>query len=277
LNYYQVSIESSSADNNEIIIAELSQLPFDTFEEEGNIVKAYIPENLFIEAEILATLSSYKDIFSLTIDFILIHYTNWNEVWESNYQPVYIADKLQIIANFHIPKPNYSLTLLIHPKMSFGTGHHATTSLVAEYLLELDLKDKNVLDLGTGTGILAILAKKKGAAEVIATDIDPQCIENAAENIQLNGTEDIKLLLTNEVPEAEKGYDIIIGNITRNVILEYLPNIARSLPAKGVFIASGFYKTDLTLLKENAKAKGLELKSNKEKESWCAALFEKNK
>ncbi len=277
MNYYQVSIQSSSADNIEIIIAELSQLPFDTFEEDDNIVKAYIPENLFNEEEIQGILAPYKDVFSLTIDFKLIPYTNWNEVWESNYQPVYIAGKLQIIANFHTASPDYPLTLLIHPKMSFGTGHHATTSLVAEYLLELDLKNKNILDLGTGTGILAILARKKGAAEVTATDIDPQCIENAAENIQLNGAGDIKLLLTNEVPFQEKGYDIIVGNITRNVILEYLPNIAISLPAKGVFIASGFYKTDLALLENNAKANGLELKSNKEKESWCAALFEKRK
>ena len=150
-------------------------------------------------------MSLTRALSDFTIEYKLIPYTNWNAVWESSYQPVYIAGKLQIIAHFHAPSPDYPLTLLIHPKMSFGTGHHATTSLVAEYLLEIDLKvNKNVLDLGTGTGILAILAKKKGAAEVIATDIDPQCIENAEENIELNGTEDVRLLLSNEVPTAEK-------------------------------------------------------------------------
>ena len=277
MNYYQVSIQSPSPDNNEIIIAGLSLLPFDTFEEEENIVKAYIPEDLFDEKEVIETLLPYKEAFDFTIEYKLIPYTNWNAIWESNYQPVHIAGKLQIIADFHTPSPDYPLTLLIHPKMSFGTGHHATTSLVAEYLLDMDLLGKNVLDLGTGTGILAILAKKKGAAEVIATDIDPQCIENAEENISLNETGDIRLLLTNEVPMAENGYDIIIGNITRNVILEYLPNIAKSLPAKGLFVASGFYKTDLAILKESALAYGLKLMGFKEKENWCAALFENDK
>jgi ribosomal protein L11 methyltransferase len=276
MHYCEVSIASPNQDAYEILIAELAGLGFESFTEENNLLKAYIPECDYNEDHLNELLSQYQQYFEISFEVTHIPYQNWNEVWESNFPPVVIADKLYVRAPFHAESANYPLEIIISPKMSFGTGHHATTSLVLELLLEMELHHKKVLDFGTGTGILAILAKKLGAGEAWAVDNDAQCMENAAENTEMNHFPDIKLRLGDITAVEDSDFDIIIGNITRNVIVEFLPEISKKLKKSGIFVASGFYEEDLDIITENALPQNLQLQKQLVKDNWCAATFIKN-
>ena len=274
--HYRLNISSPIPEAFEILIAELSEINFEGFVEEAENLQAFINSELFDKYDVEQLLNNYKDAFQLSWNYQQVEDENWNALWESNFEPVSIKDKLHIRALFHAHDPSYPMEIVIQPKMAFGTGHHATTSLICEYLLELDLNDKVVFDFGTGTGILAILAQMLGSKETWAVDNDPVCVENSAENFALNKTNDIHLRLgdINTLPSSLV-FDIIIGNITRNVILLFLTDISNKLKSGGLFLASGFYESDLDMLKSAAYSLGLQIESYKVKDNWCAASFRK--
>jgi ribosomal protein L11 methyltransferase len=276
MDYQEVSIKSSFPDAYDILTAVLAEIGFESFDDEGGTLKAYIPENTFDTKLLEETLSQYRELFLFEYSIRKIPYQNWNAVWESNFQPISIENKLRVRAVFHTPDPGYPLELIIQPKMSFGTGHHATTWLVMNAMLDLDFHGKKVMDFGTGTGILAILANKLGASDVWAVDNDPQCTENARENFELNHTNDIHIATGDISAFSEPVFDIIIGNITRNVIIEFIADISAKLQHSGLFIASGFYEDDIRILKEEADKHGLKLLKTNLKDKWCMAVFQKN-
>ena len=275
MEYLEISFLSNEQDTYDILMAGLSDIGFDSFtEEEGNL-KAYIPLQAYDEALFNEYINDSRQRLNFSYTSKNIPYENWNAVWESNFQPISIGNKLRVRAVFHEPDPSFEMELVIQPKMSFGTGHHATTWLVMDSLLKTSVAGKKVMDFGTGTGILIILAQKLGASPCFAVDNDPNCIENSEENFQLNHTGNIMLKLGDIRSFDETDYDIIIGNITRNVIIEFLPEISSRLKKAGSFIGSGFYESDLEILKEKASAFGLNLIHTTTKDQWCTATFNK--
>jgi ribosomal protein L11 methyltransferase len=224
---------------SEILIAELVDYGYEGFEETDSSLKAYIPENIYDEIY----LKEMSDRHSISFNKIIIAETNWNQVWESNFQPVIVDDFVSIRAEFHEPIKSVQYEIVITPKMSFGTGHHATTFMMIQQMRDIEFKNKTVFDFGTGTGILAILADKLNANKVVATDNDEWSINNATENIQRNDCRRIELRLSSYVP-TEESFDIILANINKNVILANLKILKQHLNSGGILILSGVLKED---------------------------------
>jgi len=271
MNYIELKCKLSpySNDNAEILIAHLSNLGFESFSEEEPFVKAWIQEDLFNQ-EIKPAL---KNIFIVDtkIDFEhhLIKEQNWNETWEKNYfEPILIADKCLIRSTFHKNTPKVKYEILIDPKMSFGTGHHETTSLMIEEILELDLQGKTILDMGCGTGILAILSAQKGAKAVCAIDIDKWSYKNTLENIQLNSIKNVHVEQGDKKIIGPKFFNIIYANINKNVLLEDIPEYAKHIHQGGKLLLSGFYTHDFHDINKVAIESGLQLINQREKNNW---------
>ena len=262
---------------NEIIIANLSILPYESFMEEGEYLKAYIQEQDFDSLDLkdlVLKLKTNKGVI-INYEYKNIEQQNWNHVWESHFEPVSINDQLHILAPFH-PKDKYQgLIIEIEPKMSFGTGHHQTTFLMCEEISLLSLDGKNVLDMGSGTGVLAILAEKCGAKEILAIDIESWSVENCEENAKRNNCSKIISKLGDIVDIQSHSYDVIIANINKNVLLSHLPNYSNCLNTKGILLLSGFFETDTEVLILAALAENLELKSKKIKDGWAILSFKK--
>jgi len=276
MDYYEVTISSETPYAYDILTAYLAEIGFESFENDEISLKAYIQEDLF-DAELLRqTCHHYQSLFPFQYSTQKVQNQNWNAIWESGFQAIEIDNRLRIRAVFHEPDPSFPLEIVIQPKMSFGTGHHATTKLVIEFMLDQDFNNKKIFDFGTGTGILAILAQKRGAASVFAADNDKQCIENASENFTTNQTETIQLFLGSIRDFEEDKFDIILANITRNTILENFDVINLKLQPCGLLIASGFYEEDLTVLNEKAAANNFVLKNWKTIDKWCAAVYQKD-
>ena len=238
MNYIQIAI-SAEKQMQELLIAQLTEIGFDGFEETDTILNAFIQEELFN----LTSVTEVLDTYNLTFQQITIPKQNWNEVWESNFLPVIIDDFVGIRANFHNTLQHVEHEIIITPKMSFGTGHHATTFSVIQLMREVDFKNKTVFDFGTGTGILAILAEKLGASKVLAVDNDDWCIENATENCTINNCQNIDI---HKVSNAQSilQFQIIIANINKNIILENLQFLQDSLASSAVIILSGLLAED---------------------------------
>ncbi|KAB2826999.1 MAG: 50S ribosomal protein L11 methyltransferase, partial [Paludibacter sp.] len=203
-------------------------------------------------------------------EIINVDQINWNEEWEKHYfEPIVIGDKCVIHSSFHTDVPQAEYDIVIDPKMSFGTGHHETTSLMIEEILSVDLNGKLVLDMGCGTAVLAILAAKRGAKPVIAIDIDPWCTENSAENIQTNGVNWIQIELGGAEKLKTVKADVIFANINRNILLEDMKQYSASLNEGGVLYMSGFYTADIPVLEEEMNHNGLKLISSREKNNWA--------
>jgi ribosomal protein L11 methyltransferase len=270
--YIEINIPFTDVEKAQIIEALLAEMGFESFVMDESMLQAYIQEQQFFKEEIEKLLQNLE-----VNDFYYkrIEPENWNAVWESNFQPIEVDGQIRVRASFHDSNTKYPIEIIIEPKMSFGTGHHATTWQVMKHMLDLDFQGKNVLDFGAGTGILSILAKKLGAATVVAVDNDPQCIENAFENFARNRTPEIQLIAGDIRIIGDKDFDVVIGNITRNTILEYLPEIAAKTRQRGFFIASGFYLSDLELIINPAAGFELKFISSLNKDNWCAALFQK--
>jgi len=260
---------------NEIIIANLSILPYESFMEEGEYLKAYIQEQDFDALDLkdlVLKLKTNKGVI-IKYEYKNIEQQNWNHVWESHFEPVSINDQLHILAPFH-PKDKYQgLIIEIEPKMSFGTGHHQTTFLMCEQISLLSLEGKKVLDMGSGTGVLAILAEKCGAKEIHAIDIEPWSVENCEENAKRNNCSKIISRLGDIVDIQSHSYDVIIANINKNVLLSHLPNYSKCLNTKGILLLSGFFETDTEDLILAALAENLVLKSKKIKDGWAMLFF----
>src|ERR1700712_3291975 len=196
MNYYELLFTTIPTEDyqQDLLINALGEIGFDTFEELDFGFKAYIPVTDFNQEKLDETLLSYQDLFTFSYETTLIPQKNWNQVWESNFEPIEIGDKIFVRATFHQPKPQFPYEIVIDPKMAFGTGHHQTTSMMLELMLENDFAGKKVLDMGCGTGILAIMAAKLGATDITAIDYDPVCCESTIENTQLNDISNVQAL-----------------------------------------------------------------------------------
>lgn len=261
--YIVVQIQNNRVkkETNDILIAYLNELGYDSFEEHLRGVDAYILEENFDE-EVLKNLRATVPSLDFSYTWKFLEDKNWNQVWEDNYQPVVIADKLLVRSTFHEKNTALPYEVVINPQMSFGTGHHETTSLMLEALLGQELDGKKVLDVGCGTGILAIFAAQQGAS-VTGVDIDGAAYENALENIKLNNVEKIEVKQGIVDDVEENGFDIILANINRNVLLQDMEKYASRLDKQGVLFLSGFYEQDIPKLEEaitNARLKKCEKK-----------------
>lgn len=260
----------------EILIAELSNAGFESFVENENGVTAYIKKEDH-------NITILDDIYILSSGEFLIKYsqkelekTNWNKEWEKNFSPIEVDDLVSIRASFH-KKPNLEYDIIIDPKMSFGTGHHETTYTMIQHLLELDLENKLVLDMGCGTGILAIFSEMKGAKHIDAIDIDNWCYLNAVENTNKNRCRNITVYKGDASVLKNQKYDVIIANINRNILLNDLKAYASCLSEKGIVLLSGFYKKDIPIIESEATKYDLILSKTIERNNWVATKFLKKK
>ncbi|MEP7263366.1 MAG: 50S ribosomal protein L11 methyltransferase [Bacteroidota bacterium] len=259
----------------EIVIARLSEIGYEMFEETEDGVKAYIGASLFTD-EYRNAFDDLKDTVTITFEDQLIPYQNWNAVWESNFEPVILADQVYIHALFHPVRPEFKYSIVIQPKMAFGTGHHATTSLVMEQMLKMDFKGKLVMDMGCGTGILAILAKMLGATEITAVDNDPIAAENAKENCSSNNAEMIHVMHGDASAFELNKFDVILANINRNILLADMTTYVNGLKSNGFLLMSGFYTDDIPMLAATALSLDLSEVSRTEKDKWCCLVYRKN-
>jgi len=261
-------------ENTEILIAYLGAIGYSMFEETEYGVKAYIDRNLFSQLELDGIPPLLEEA---TIEFKASEpeHKNWNEEWEKNFQPVIIGKDIYVRAEYHTPDPTARFELIIHPRMAFGTGHHATTSLVMEHMLSIDFKGKRVLDMGCGTGILAILAEKMGASEILAIDNDVNAVENTVVNCDINNATQVIAKHGDATTPGDEVFDIILANINRNIILEDLPLYTKNLAAGGTLITSGYYLEDLPMIREKAKSNNLSYTSHSSLDNWCRATFVK--
>lgn len=271
--YYKVTIRVSP-ELHDILIAELEGLNYDSFQELDNELEAYILEQQYNEGLLKTLLSKYR----LDGEFIseILAPMNWNEQWEKNFHPVYINRDVQIRASFHEKKAEFIHDLVINPKMSFGTGHHETTHLIVEEQLKIDHQDKDVLDLGTGTGILAIMASKLGARTITATDIDDWSIENCKENFELNDVVKYRILQGSvDKLTLEGTFPVIFANINKNVLLAELPYYSKLLSKGGILVLSGFYEADIPDLEKVYKRLGLKIERQNSMNHWSVLVLTK--
>lgn len=259
---------------NEILAAILADVGFESFTETEQGLIAYIPDSKF-SLEIIENLDIMQNKeFIIKFDYKNIQDKNWNEEWERSYNPVIIAKKCCIRAPFHPKNENCKIDIIIEPKMSFGTAHHETTALMIEQILSLDLKDKAVLDMGCGTGVLAILAAKMGALQITAIDIDEWAYNNSLENIQRNESDFINVIY-GDIELLRGRFDCIFANINRNIIIKQIPEYIEHLNKSGILLLSGFYIADKPVIINLAEVNGLKLITESEKNNWVALKFKK--
>ncbi len=258
---------------SEILMAQLIEIGFDSFTEEVDGILAYIPEDSYQADEL-------KEVPVLLLDDVSITYThtpmpniNWNEEWEKNFSPINVEDQVAIRAEFH-PDQNLPHEIIIQPKMSFGTGHHATTYLMIQQMLDMDFHGKTVLDMGCGTSVLAIFAKQKGAARTTAIDIDEWSVENSIENAARNNVELEISQGTAENLGAEK-FDIILANINRNILISDIPTYVSVLNPGGVLLLSGLCFFDVADILEVCEQENLKLEKQLQREEWVSLRLEK--
>lgn len=273
MDYLEFNFEIDPPEpGSEILIAELDFLGFESFLQHEKGIYAYIPKEEF-EAENLSGLHilQSKD-FNISYSSREIEHINWNQVWETNFKPIVVDDLCGVRAPFH-PEPELKYDLVIEPKMSFGTGHHATTHMMIQFLLRHNFDDERVLDIGCGTGVLAILAEKRGAESVDAIDIDNWCYQNTLENIERNGCRRIDAYEGTVQLIEGKSYNCIIANINRNILLEDISLYSKSLKKGGILYLSGFYVTDMEVIKKECTGHQLEYVDFIEREEWVAVKF----
>ncbi len=267
-DFIQVEIQTANNAKQELLIAVLSSAGFEGFEEADGSLRAFIASENFSEE----TMGGLAREFEFSWHSSVIPDQNWNELWESNFQPVQIESFVAIRAEFHQPVDGVLHEIVITPKMSFGTGHHATTHMMILQMQQLNFRDKEVFDFGTGTGVLAILAEKLGASNVFAVDNDEWSIANAAENIQRNNCTAIKLLLAAR-PPGEKKFDIILANINKNIILDHLAILAGLLEKNGLLVLSGLLKADEADLLREAGMVQIHHQATMHRNDWICMLF----
>lgn len=256
----------------EILIAELGETPFESFEETETGLSAYIQKQYWT-ADVLADVQILQsEEFKITYTFEEIEQVNWNEEWEKNFEPIEVDNTCRVRAPFHEYK-DVQYDIVIEPKMSFGTGHHETTFMVIQHLLETDLAGKKTLDMGCGTAILAILAEMKGAQPIDAIDIDNWCYLNSIENAERNNCKHISVYEGDASLLPGRKYDVIIANINRNILLNDMQVYVDCLNPGGTLLLSGFYEEDIPYIDESCTSKGLQFVKKHQKNNWVALKY----
>lgn len=268
---YQIITHPSQV---ELLIALFSPQPFDTFQENETGFDAYVPVADWTEAmdEHLAEL---HERFEFSLQKEMIPGQNWNVIWESNFHPVVVEDFVGIRADFHEPLQHVHHELVINPKMAFGTGHHETTWSVISLMRDLDFEGQTVLDFGCGTGVLAILASRLGAAACDAVDIEEPSFENTQENCLVNGVENVRAFLGELGDVPGKAYGIVLANINRNVILDSLPALSELVKPEGLLVVSGFIQEDEQLMTDSLAAHGFQVQTIRQRNNWLAMVSKK--
>ena len=251
----------------DILVAKLNEIDFESYAENVNGIKAYVKTKLLNKNAVKEILSEISDLTEISFTINQIKQENWNAKWESNYPPVIHKDYV-IRAPFHDPFPEIKYEVIINPKMSFGTGHHETTSLIIEEMLSLDFNNKSILDVGTGTGVLSILASKLGAREIVGVDCDALAVENAKENARLNNIANIHFIHQSSNNIGYSNYDIFLVNINRNIILNDIEHYVTVMHSSSRVLLSGFLKEDVPLILKKTEQLALELVVLKNKNKW---------
>ena len=262
----------------DVLAALLAEVGFESFVPNEEGLEAYVPHNLYDESNITAVIENFPlEGYTITYNSEFIEGEDWNAEWEKNYfQPIVLGEECVIHSTFHTDVPKARYDILIDPKMAFGTGYHQTTCHMLRAILASDMNGKSVLDMGCGTALLAILARKHGATDVVAIDIDEFAYENAKENVVLNNTPDIEVRLGGaDAIKEDDCFDYVIANINRNILLADMVNYVRCMhPGSQIFI-SGFYTEDMEVLKEEAARHGLRYIGYAEDNRWAMMKFEK--
>lgn len=269
----EVVFSKTNVEQREVLNALLEDVGYEGFWLDGDQFKAYISLSSFNKNLITSIIDNFDENIQFTVNELPD--VNWNELWESNFEPVEIEKELIIRAPFHKQNNDFNQEVIIEPQMSFGTGHHQTTYLMARYLLSMNLKGRSVLDMGCGTGVLAILAALNGAQSVCAIDIEKNAVENSELNMKHNSIKDIQLIEgdVNVIPNVK--YDVIIANINKNILIKDIPNYALHLKNEGVLLLSGFFITDEQEILDETSKNSLYLLDSINKENWSMLVVEK--
>ncbi|MBM3177355.1 MAG: 50S ribosomal protein L11 methyltransferase [Bacteroidetes bacterium] len=274
--YTRLKVECAS-EFSEILIAELGECGFDTFMENESGFEAYAEQEQYDSSALIWLKEKYTGTIEFTYSVSRVEKENWNEQWENSFEPVVVEEACVVRAEFHHLPRTYPYEIVITPKMSFGTGHHATTWLMLKIQLHLDQFGKKVMDAGCGTTVLSIMAEKRGAELVDAFDIDEWSVENGNENIANNGCKKIRLRQgTVRSLSFDQKFDIVLANINKNILLDEMDAYAAALSTSGHLVLSGFFETDAADLIAKAKPFGFQELSRELKEGWCALLLKKN-
>ena len=274
MDYRSYELKFSELDPwRDIAISEMADYGFESFSETKLGVLGYIQVEHDSE-EVLSKVKGLEGVDSVEVKDILTE--NWNQKWEDNFDPVYVDDKLAIIAPFHDDVRSCEMTITIQPQMSFGTGHHQTTWLISRRLFDLDIEGKDVLDMGTGTGVLAILAEKLGGKNIFAPDIDEWSYKNALENVQRNECSEIEVAHGGHELIGNKTFDIVIANINKNILIENFSVYSSAVRPQGTLILSGFFKTDKAELEACANKYGFVFEVEHSKDEWSMLEFKRN-
>lgn len=272
MEYTEVDFKADR-EESDILIALLGEIEYEMFEEYDEGIKAYIPSAKF-SADALKTLfSENKNFESIKYVTQIIPDKNWNEEWEKNFEPVVIQNRIYVRAPFHKPMTEIEYELVIEPKLAFGTGHHATTSLMLQYLLELNIEGKTVLDMGCGSGILAVFASKRGATGILAVDIDEWSVVNTIENCDKNFVGNVNVVQGDVKVIRDQHFDVILANINRNIICNDLSDYVAALAAGGHLLLSGFMYEDENIIRSHAVRFSLKEISVKRERGWSSMHF----
>jgi ribosomal protein L11 methyltransferase len=277
MDYLQLVIATETPERAEILTAMLGELPFDTFEEKAaeNLLCAYIPHAHWTEA-VEADVNLLATSFHFKYEKNIIAHKNWNLEWESNFQPIQVDNFVGLRANFHPPTPNVRFDLTIHPKMAFGTGHHETTYMMMQTMEGLDFEATKILDYGCGTGVLAILAAKLGATTIQAVDNEQPAYESTIENAVVNESPQIQAFHGTLTTIEEGGFDGILANINRNIILASLPVLHQKLNDGAWLMISGFMPQDADVMRIAAAENGFSILQQRQRGYWLCWLLRKN-
>ncbi len=275
-NYIELSvIVEPKEQGSDILIAQLSEQNFESFVESDKGFLAYVQEELFNEEELKNLIDEFKDVLKVSYTTQVIVQQNWNKEWESNFQPIDIEGKCYIRAPFHDKKEGYAFDVVIEPKMSFGTGHHNTTQLMIQRLMLLNVKNKSLLDMGCGTGVLAIVAGMMGANPITAIDIDDWSYENTVENLAKNNINNVAVHKGDAQILEGKLFNTILANINKNVLLNDMPVYVKVLEKGGDLVLSGFFETDIPELRARAEQLGLKFEDKAVRDQWSMLHFKK--
>lgn len=278
MKYFEVRFSLSVKEDyiKDLLSSELGEIGFESFEAEGESLVGYVQTNLLDVSALDGLLSSFPYDTQIQYECKEAEDKDWNEEWENNFfKPIVIGDECVVHGSFHKDIPVAKYDIVIDPKMAFGTGYHATTTLMMKALLRTDLKGKSLLDMGCGTAILAILAAKKGADRIVGIDIDEWACENARENVTMNGTPGIEVRLGGADALKEESFDVIMANINRNILLQDIRHYQKCLHEGSLLFLSGFYETDIPVIEEEASKYGLRKISFEKQGDWVAVRFEK--